>query len=514
MQKIMLIDAEEFIRKGIRTIIQRFYSSDTEIVEYSSGMEAYEVMSREEYDLIMIDIGIFSMDGFSMMKSIRDIRHMPKIVVLCRQKDFRLAVEGMKYGAKAYLPKPVLRNELISVLMEVEEEIKREEVMMSKFEMADRIYEEYKEDKINLLLSSQDPVENKAGLLSRFPELRKLSHHFYIAVFHFPEMYFFSEENCRNMKSVIQEYAQINDKGIEILCDISGQPFMLVEGGISASLILEHVKEKLGIDCIVGISDLHHSFGSLKDAYLQAKEAIKYRILCRSCEVIPYTLNKKTSRKLNYREHIRKVARMLGTKRNMDILAQLEKVFDLEQLEDFSMDEVEDIAGNIHTHILEHLIFNLPPKAQEIRSKLEELKDVYLFRHLEDYYEALCRAVTEANEYLIRENRDCKENDEIQKAIEYLNENYYKDLTLGMIANHTSFTYTYFSYLFKERTGQSFLDYLRHIRIEKAMILLRNTRLKVWEIGRKVGFANPKHFATVFRLVVGISPSEYRKKKI
>jgi two-component system response regulator YesN len=53
---------------------------------------------------------------------------------------------------------------------------------------------------------------------------------------------------------------------------------------------------------------------------------------------------------------------------------------------------------------------------------------------------------------------------------------------------------------------------LKKVRIEKAMELLKDPELKVYEISGMVGYNNTKHFTTTFREYTGISPSEYRER--
>ena len=69
----------------------------------------------------------------------------------------------------------------------------------------------------------------------------------------------------------------------------------------------------------------------------------------------------------------------------------------------------------------------------------------------------------------------------------------------------------YFSKLFKEETGQTFVEYLTGLRVEKAKQLLTETDFKVIDISQQVGYNNAKHLMKVFKSVCGVSPTEYRK---
>ena len=74
----------------------------------------------------------------------------------------------------------------------------------------------------------------------------------------------------------------------------------------------------------------------------------------------------------------------------------------------------------------------------------------------------------------------------IQKAIDYIELNYSKDLTREMVADIVYLSPSYFSYQFKNKTGISFFDYLTNVRMQKAIELL-STKMKINDIALKVG---------------------------
>lgn len=82
----------------------------------------------------------------------------------------------------------------------------------------------------------------------------------------------------------------------------------------------------------------------------------------------------------------------------------------------------------------------------------------------------------------------------MQKAIDYINENYNKDLNIAVVSNYISMNYLLFSVSFKEYTGSNFVNYLKLIRMKEAKRLLTETELNVIEISQEVGYDNEKHF--------------------
>ncbi len=101
----------------------------------------------------------------------------------------------------------------------------------------------------------------------------------------------------------------------------------------------------------------------------------------------------------------------------------------------------------------------------------------------------------------------------IRRVKEIINEKLHEDISLQNLANEVKYSYNHLSALFKSETGQSFSDYLTSIRLEKAKQLLRDTNLKIYEIGTICGYPNSKYFMSIFKEEFGLTPSEFRDKK-
>ena len=70
----------------------------------------------------------------------------------------------------------------------------------------------------------------------------------------------------------------------------------------------------------------------------------------------------------------------------------------------------------------------------------------------------------------------------------------------------------YFSKLFKEESGENFIEYLTRIRIDRAKELLAEGGVRVQEVSDAVGFLDVAHFSRIFKTYVGCSPKEYRTR--
>jgi len=106
-------------------------------------------------------------------------------------------------------------------------------------------------------------------------------------------------------------------------------------------------------------------------------------------------------------------------------------------------------------------------------------------------------------------------NHAVKKIINYLNENYNKKISLEQLAHNMYLSPVYISKIFKEETGESPINYLIKIRLEKAKdILLKDVNSSIKNIANQVGYEDAYHFSKLFKKYYGISPLHYRKKEL
>lgn len=100
----------------------------------------------------------------------------------------------------------------------------------------------------------------------------------------------------------------------------------------------------------------------------------------------------------------------------------------------------------------------------------------------------------------------------VKKIISYLTENYEHKISLDQIARNMYLSPVYISKIFKEETGESPINYLIKIRLEKAKEILTNEEnLSIKEVAGRVGYEDVYHFSKLFKKYYGIAPLYYRK---
>lgn len=104
--------------------------------------------------------------------------------------------------------------------------------------------------------------------------------------------------------------------------------------------------------------------------------------------------------------------------------------------------------------------------------------------------------------------------DQLQDVIRYIRENFGLDIPLEQAARIAGMTPAYFSHLFKKTTGQTFVEYLHEVRIERAKELIRSGQHTMTNICFQVGFRHLSHFIRTFKKRTGMTPTEYKKASL
>lgn len=100
----------------------------------------------------------------------------------------------------------------------------------------------------------------------------------------------------------------------------------------------------------------------------------------------------------------------------------------------------------------------------------------------------------------------------VSLSVEYINQNYDKNINLNDVAAAVNYSRSHFSFLFKTVMGQTFIEYLNRIRIEKATELLQSSDLSITDISYTVGFNTITNFNKNFKHYIGITPKAYKNR--
>lgn len=112
MFKILVVDDEKSIREVIRTYVE---FEGHEVVEAGDGLEAIDKVREEDFDVIVMDIMMPKLDGFSSYKEIKKIKNIPVLMLSARDEEYD-KLFGFEIGIDDYVTKPFSPKELMARL--------------------------------------------------------------------------------------------------------------------------------------------------------------------------------------------------------------------------------------------------------------------------------------------------------------------------------------------------------------------------------------------------------------
>ena len=108
--KILIVDDEQ----GIREVIKEYCLLENyEVIEAENGLEAIDKIKKEDIDIVVLDIMMPKLDGYSALKEIKEIKNVPVILLSARKEEFDKLM-GFNLGSDDYLTKPFSPRELIA----------------------------------------------------------------------------------------------------------------------------------------------------------------------------------------------------------------------------------------------------------------------------------------------------------------------------------------------------------------------------------------------------------------
>ncbi len=135
--KILVIDDEADLRETLSTILKKGYLPSTA----SSGQEALNILSRESFSAVFLDLRMPQMDGIETLSKIKEKDPDLPVIMLTASKDLKSAVECIKLGAEDYISKPFDVEELLELLKKA---IEKRALKLENYYLKDSLSKEFK----------------------------------------------------------------------------------------------------------------------------------------------------------------------------------------------------------------------------------------------------------------------------------------------------------------------------------------------------------------------------------
>jgi two-component system response regulator YesN len=518
MYNVLIADDELEVREGLKLKVDWQGMGFAISGEAANGIEAEELLKAGHFDLLITDMNMPVMDGVQLLDICRSHNPSIQIMIITGYEDFHYARAGVRSQAMDYLLKPVTRDELKTTLNKIKETLDNKKKVHGDSEMMQwRLSQYYKEMKQRFLL---DLVRGHRLPSSSLPERLRLFHleswqdHsvcFITAGMRDSDIQTASGERVPEklhlaFKLLCHELAQSYPDNVQVFHDGAHPGIMhfITLDGIQhefAQQITAQTRSVITMDVQVGLGLPVSGLERWKDGYIHSLLAWNSAGRKGAQDRVPVVdhsplLPEETNRML----HRCLIRGELDSFRN---------VIQKELTDSFRISTSRMIRSLFQISLLMESIaieFNQPPFEQEstcispewvLWLKTPDQAELLLMHWAEDFVNQ--QQPSEVGEATV-----------IESAKRYIEENYMLELTLTSLAEQYNYYPTYFSEMFKEAAGVSFIQYVTEVRMKHAFRLLKETQLTVWDVTELTGFRSPSYFSSKFKKMFHMSPSDYR----
>lgn len=503
MYNLLLIDDEQIALDGLSRYIYWENMGFRLKAKASCIADAKQIIQNEEIHVILTDIELVEESGLNLIKWVN--ANYPKIfcVVLTGYRSFEYAQKALRYGAFDFLVKPVQFDVLRQTFSRLKTKLETSENTTQK----NKEYIQMK--KLNLLrrcISDKTFIPDPSSLAElSLPECTSL----FIARICLMDKILLPE--CTKEFLFSQLEKQYSWKYQPDSFCVDSAELTVIFYGVSGETLLEQMarfQQSCSLMLKIGISDQAGSFAELYPAYKQAGQSLDYAFWKHDTALVCFQdIQPLTEKRYAFSLELRtSFMECLQTK-------DLNRMTELVDQELSNLCHSSNRINLLHSFCVELLMFI----SHYLRSQvpgytgseiIQMIRQLIALTQQDD----ICAYLRSCLFSLWSEVREVTihNSDMLLQIQQYIGEHYMDNISLQHLSEVFFLHPNYLSRLFKEKTGQNFIDYLTMVRMEKAKEFLRNSHLKISEISFAVGYETPKYFSSIFKEKFGITPKEYR----
>ncbi|MFC5446648.1 response regulator [Paenibacillus aestuarii] len=508
MISLLIVDDEKIIRNGLQSMIERQFPNLFNYRFAENGQEALELLRQEPADIMLTDVQMPIMDGIELLKQLQAHPAKPEVVLLSGHNEFVYAQKAIHYAVKEYLLKPVKRVELFAVLERLMRDTDKagEDARLVAAELVTQhltqkdVGDAITQNKLERAgLCWLDEGYTLGYLLTRGGGGSQLS-----------------STDAASFRNQITELLQGYMYWM-LTRDGEGGTIMLARDPVMFYQLAElwSVGENESQLRIAISGPVQKGIKQIKYAYSQAKQTLKYSIVLPELDVLDYTsISKRHERHLVPIELIQRLSNLMGMGRGNEMKQLLNQILDVRIISCCEIGYLERISQLLNEELFDKVFRIYGNRVLDLLSTYAYVGHIGNFDRFEHYYAAVEQLLDSLDRFIQDQREQApKDQNTMQKVLAYLQTHYTDDLNMAVVSNHFSLNYSYFSQAFQDYSGESFSNYVRRLRLDKAKELLVHFDLKVYEISDQVGFENVKHFSRIFKDTEGITALEYRSQR-
>lgn len=536
MLKVFLVEDEVVVREGIKNHIDWLQEGFVFVGEASDGELAYPMIQKTKPDIVITDIKMPFMDGLSLSRLIKAEFPAVKILILSGYDEFEYAKEAISIGIADYLVKPVTGDMLLKAVKRVAKTIQEEKVQIEYMETFRR--EMLENEHLERQRFFNDLISSKSQTLELLEKGKRLNIDLAACIY-----------NIILFKVTLadedeQEYSEdLIDVGEKVEALAAGKQEIIMfdrptEGW--AFLIKETAERSIAeiqeyylkeIEKIITAHPSVKYFGAvgmqvnrlrnLPMSFHEACRAFAYRYILSGNQVMSYDalqdnkLTQETDINFNplvIRKLDRKVLEgFLKSGSRSEINQFLEEYF-------YNVGEKNLESMLIRQYIVMDMYFSCVSFVESLGHNLGKITELSgdfqkvsanfsTLDNTKQYFRSLIEEVIGIRDLVSMK----KYSGLIENAQKYIKDNYQnEEISLNAVAASVNLSPSHFSTIFSQEAGQTFIEYLTGVRMDKAKELLRCSGMKSSEIAYAIGYKDPHYFSYIFKKMQNCTPKEFR----
>ena len=504
MYSLLLVDDENLELETLENYFDWSSLGIKVVATAKNGRDALNKALECKPEIIITDIKMPIMDGIEFSRRLREKDANAKLIFLSGYNDFDYAKSALDVRAMNYLLKPIDMNELKEVISRVKDAIEKDKLSLRSLKTLVQNY-----FKALLHEENSEKIDNIINTLISFNIGNFLDASYYLITFY----------SKNNIIDFFKDYVYSIDSFAQIIVDNNTYIIIINSSKLInmtiykfATYLKKYIHKKINYNIAIVYSEYKTYLKELSSTL---------KSLSSTEEIIFYAGKNSIINVSDYYKSSSPTCDLSSIEKELTdsiFTYNKEKVYEVIDNYIKLVIEKKYVKVIVLENIFSLLIFiwdNFLKQNIEIAIKLRNKNELWAkltnCEDINDVKEIILSCVEEIIDYLIKKKTD-KNQYIVDICTIYVEKNFYKSITLDDLSKEVYLSPNYISSIFKEKTGETFLEYLTNFRLSKASKLLKDKSLKVHEISNMVGYENVSYFCSIFQKKFGASPNYYRNK--
>ncbi|THF76898.1 helix-turn-helix domain-containing protein [Cohnella fermenti] len=517
MYRAVVVDDEKYDLEGLRRLIPWAELGIEVVCSENKPLAALSYIEEYPIDILVTDIKMPVLTGLELSRKAQERNPELRTIFISGYQDFQYAKQALHLKADGYVLKPIDDDEIEALLRKVVADLDETNKRRREQSRLDESFEYVRGDFLQHLLEGAIGEEAIPPLMEKF-KLEAIGDTAHAAIVELDDVLWKSGDGGAAARSAMETIVRELERGqLGPWCLLAPTQLAFLHSGDAWELerflheLNDRIRTSTSFTVTAGYGEAMPFPARIDRSFAQAKELIGNKMFLGKNRVIA-----PAHAKLQSSIDAKDINAVLD-----DIFAAVAQ-YDLVRI----CDCLEELFDNVRSfdhplkvhsfsiHVASKLEAYLRTANETFYSLLgwdfEHLDAVRRFETAGDIESWLRRALFEISERLFFKKQG--KNRRLMDPIEsYIREHLAEELTLRELANRFSYSANHMGLLFKDQMGESFNDYLVRNRMERAKALLRDPKLKIYEVADRVGYKSLAYFSRLFRDQFGITPGDYRR---